>query len=195
MTGIDDLRGQEYAALMSQASDLGRTSQLCWTVGAVGAAVLLSLAISARQPGLLLPVEFSMAFGFYATIRARRQCRLIEAYLREFHEVGQDGAQWYTRLARLQALPAYQDHADWLPLALANAVMLVSLVFGWVYANGPAHGELMAGFVTMAGVGFAVHSIVESIHLDQARDTATWSETDSGLREVEGGTRRAGAAR
>jgi hypothetical protein len=95
----------------------------------------------------------------------------------------------------LQALPAYQDHADWLPLALANAVMLVSLVFGWVFANGPAHGELMAGFVTMAAVGFAVHSIVESMHLDQSPGAATWSEADRGLREVDGGTRRAGAAR
>jgi hypothetical protein len=92
-------------------------------------------------------------------------------------------------------MPAHQDHADWLPLALANALMLVSLVFGWVFANGPAHGELMAGFVTMAAVGFSVHSGVESLHLAQAESTGAWSEMNAGPRESAVATRRVGSAR
>ena len=195
MTGTDEIRGQEYSALMSQARDLGRTSQLCWTGAAVAAAVLLSWAIGAKHPGLLLPVELCTAFGFYATVHARRQCRLIEGYVQEFHETEQDGAQWYTRLAHLYSLPGIQDHADWLPLALANAITLVSVVFSWVYANGAAHGELMAGLVTMAGVAFSVHSIVENMHLDQVQSTGLWSQMNTGLREVTAVTKRVGTSR
>jgi hypothetical protein len=158
----------------------------------VAAAVLLSIAIGAKQPGLLLPVEFCTAFGFYATVRARRERALIEGYLREFHETEPDGAQWHTQLARLHALPGLQDHADWLPVALANAMTLVAVVFGWVFANGPAHGELMAGLVTMTGVGFCVHSIAESMYLVQAQSTGLWTRLNTGLREVTGGTRRTG---
>ena len=195
LTGTDDLRGQEYSALMSQAHALGRTSQLCWTGALVAAAVLLSTAIGAKQPGLLMPVEFCTAFGFYATVRARRECGLIVGYVQEFHETEHDGAQWYTRLARLHALPGLQDHSDWLPLALANAMTLASVVFSWVFAHGAAHGELMAGFVTMAGVGFCVHSIAESMHLDRDQRSELWAQMNTGLREVVGGTRRTGTSR
>jgi hypothetical protein len=194
LTGTDDLRGQEYSALMSQASGLGRTSQLCWTGALVAAAVLLSIAIGAKQPGLLLPVEFCTAFGFYATVRARRECGLIVGYVQEFHETEDNGAQWCTRLTRLHALPALEDHSDWLPLALANALTLVSVVFGWVFAHGAAHGELLAGFVTMAGVGFCVHSIAESRHLDRDQSRVLWAQMNTGLREVAAGTRRTGTS-
>lgn len=195
MTGIDEIRGQEYSALMSQARDLGRTAQLCWTGAAVAAALLLSWAIGAKHPGLLLPVELCTAFGFYATVHARRQCRLIEGYVQEFHETAQDGAQWYTRLAHLNSLPGFQDHTDWLPLALANAITLMAVVFSWVFANGTAHGELMAGLVTMAGVAFSVHSIVESMHLDQVQSTGLWGQMNSGLHEVTSVTKRVGTSR
>ncbi len=195
MMGNDELRGQEYAALMSEARDLGRTAQLCWTGAAVAAAVLLSGAIGARNPGLMLPVEFCAAFGFYATVHARRQCRLIEGYVQEYHEKDRDGAQWYTRLTHLKSLPGFHDRADWLPLALANVTTLVAVVFGWVFSTAAAHGELMAGLVTMGGVAFSVHSIVENMRLDFVRTTALWEQMNTGLREVTGGPKRVGTSR
>ena len=195
MTGTNEIRGQEYSALMSQARDLGRTAQLCWTGAAVAAAVLLSWAIGAKHPGLLLPVELCTAFGFYATVHARRRCRLIEGYIQEFHEMEQDGAQWYTRLTHLHSLPGFQDRADWLPLALANAITLVAVVFSWSYANGAAHGELLAGLVTMSGVAFSVHSIVENMHIDQVQSTGVWNQMNTGLHEVTTVTKRVGSSR
>ena len=195
MTGTDEISGQEYTALMHQARDLGRTSQLCWTGAAVAAAILMSGAIGAKNPGLLLPVEFCTAFGFYATVHARRQVRLIEGYVQEFHEQEHDGAQWYTRLAHLYTLPGFQDRNEWLPLALANATNLVAIVFSWIYASSAAHGELMAGLVTMCGVGFSVHSIVENMHLEQAQAAGLWHQMNTGLREVPGGTKRVGNGR
>ena len=195
MRETDETRGQEYSSLMSQACDLGRTSQLCWTGAAVASAVLLSWAIDAKHPGMLLPVELCVAFGFYATVHARRQCRLIEGYVQEFLETEPDGAQWYTRLAHLHSLPGFQDRSDWLPQALANAITLVAVVFSWLFAKGAAHGELMAGIVTMAGVAFSVHSIVENMHLDQAHSPGPWSQKNTGLHEVTAITKRVGTAR
>jgi len=195
MTASDDLKGQEYSALMSQARDLGRTALLCWTGAAVAAAVLLSVAIGAKNPGLMLPAEFCTAFAFYATVQSRRRCRLIEGYVQEFHETERDGAQWHTRLAHLHTLPGFQDRSEWLPIALANATTLVAVVFSWVFANGAAHGELMAGLVTMAGVAFSVHSIVESMHLEQAQSATMWGQMNTGLREVTGVTKRVGMSR
>ena len=195
MTGTDENSGHEYAALMSQVRELGRTSQLCWTGAAVAAAALLTCAIGAKNPGLLLPVEFSTAFGFYATVHARRQARLIEGYVQAFHEKEHDGAQWFTRLAHLCTLPGFEDRSEWLPLALANATNLVAVVFSWVYANGAAHGELMAGLVTMFGVGFSVHSIVENMQLVQLQSTELWTQMNAGLREVPGVAQRASTGR
>lgn len=198
MTGTDEIRGQEYTALMTQACELGRTAQLCWTGAAVASAMLLSWAIGAKHPGLMLPVELCTAFGFYATVHARRQCRLIEGYVQEFHETREtanDGAQWYTRLAHLHSLPGFHDRSDWLPLALANATTLVAVVFSWVFANAAAHGELMAGLVTMSGVAFSVHSIVENMHLEQVQSTGLWTQMNTGLREVTSVPQRTGSGR
>lgn len=186
MTGSDEMKAQEYAALMQQARDSGRTSQLCWTGAAVAAAVLLSGAISAKSPGLMLPVQLCTALGFYATLHARGQTRLIEGYLREFHEKDGNGPQWHSRVAHVRAMPGSQERTDWLPLALANAAMIATVVFGWVFAQGAAHGELMAGMCTMAGVAFAVHSLVEHMRLEQAQDAAAWGQGSGGLREVTG---------
>lgn len=195
MTGTDENRGHEYAALMSQIRDLGRTSQLCWTGAAVVAAMLLSTAIAAKNPGLMLPVEFCAAFGFYATVHARRQSRLIEGYIQEFHETDRDGAQWHTRFSQLFTLPGFQEQSDWVPLALANGLTLVTIVFSWVFANAAAHGELMAGLVTMAGVAFSVHSIVESMHLERTHGAGLWGQMNTGLREVTAGVKRVGTVR
>lgn len=184
MNGTDDIRGLEYTALMQQVRELGRTSQLCWTGAAVAAAVLLSGAISAHQPGLLLPVVLCTAFGFYSLSYARRQSKRIESYVREFHEQDHDSAQWFTRLGQLNTLPGFQDHSEWVSLALANAVTLVAVVYGWVFAPGAAHGELMAGFVTMGGVAFSVHSLVAHMQSEQAQSGTVWSQLNGGLREV-----------
>ena len=195
MTGIDETRAHEYPALMSHARELGRTAQLCWTGAAVTAAVLLGSAIGGRHPGMLLPVEFCTAIGFYASARARHEGRLIEGYLQEFHEVEPDGEQWHTRLARLHALPGFQDHSDWLPLALANSLTLVAVVCGWLFSANAAHGELMAGLVTMTGVGFSVHSIVQNMQLDRAQTASGWSQLNTGLHAVSPPTQRVGNSR
>src|SRR5207248_4892150 len=134
-------------ALMSQTRELSRTSQLCWTGAMIGAMAMLSVAIGSHHAGLLLPVEFATAFGFYAAVHARRQSRLIEGYLQAFHEQENSGAQWHTRLAHLHALPGFNDHSHWLPLALANVTTVIAVVFSWVYASSTSHGELMAAFV------------------------------------------------
>ena len=195
MTGTDELRGQEYAALMHQMRELGRTSQLCWTGAAVASAVLLSSAIAAKSPGLMLPVEFCAAFAFYATLHARRQTKLIEGYVQEFHEKPGDGAQWLTRLAHLNTLPGFQDRSEWLPLALANVTTLAAVVFSWVYLNGAAHGELMAGLTTAAGVAFAMHSTAMHMKLDPPHTVAMWNHMNDGPREVTSSSKRAAAQR
>src|ERR1044072_7480865 len=195
MIGNDELRGQEYAALMSEARDLGRTAQLCWTGAAVAAAVLLSGGIGARNPGLMLPVEFCAAFGFYATVHARRQCRLIEGYVQEYHEKERDGAQWYTRLAHLKSLPGFHDRPEWLPLALANLTTFVAVVVG-LGVGGPAAARAPPdGPATPGGVSFSWPSIVENMHLDFLHGTAPWGQMNSGLREVTGGPKRVGTSR
>lgn len=184
MNGTDDIRGSEYGALMHQVRELHRTSQLCWTVAALTAAALLSGAIAARNPGLMLPVELCAAFGFYATVHARQQTKRIEGYVQEFHEKGREDAQWFTRLAHLHTLPGFQDHSEWVPLALANAVTLVAVVYSWVFANGASHGELMAAFATMAGMAFSVHSMVEHIQSERVQAAVPWNQMNGGLREV-----------
>src|SRR5262245_31254300 len=118
MTGTDDLRGPEYSALMEQARDLERTAQWSWTAAAIASTVLLSSAIGARSAGLMLPVVLCSAFGYYTHLRARRRGRLVEGFVREFHETDRSGAQWYTRLAQLSSQPGPQDNSDWMPLAI-----------------------------------------------------------------------------
>lgn len=184
MNGTDDIRGSEYGALMHQVRELGRTSQLCWTVAAVAAAALLSGAIAARNPGLMLPVELCVALGFYATVHAREQTKRIVGYVQEFHEKDREDAQWFTRLAHLHTLPGFQDRSEWVPFALANAVTLVAVVYSWVFAHGAAHGELMAAVATMAGMAFSVHSMVEHIQSERVQAAAPWDQMSGGLRGV-----------
>lgn len=174
--GTDEIRVREYTALTEKTRDLARTSQLCWTGSAVAAAVLLSTAIAASNPGLMLPVVLCAAFGFYATVHARRRTRLIDGYLREFHEDESEGAQWYTRLAQLTSGPGFQEVNEWLPLALANATAVVAMVFSWVFAQGATHGELMAGLTTVAGAAFAVHSMTENTNLEQPQAASPWTQ-------------------
>lgn len=186
MNSHDDLRGSEYTALMQQVRELGRTSQWCWTASAIAAAFLLSNAITAHHPGLMLPVELCAAFGFYATLHARRQSRRIESYVREFHEQDATGAQWFTRQGQPAPLPGFQGRTEWVPLAIANVIVVVAVVYSWVFADGAAHGELMAAFATMAAMAFSVHSLVENMQFEQQGAVAAnaWTNTAPALREV-----------
>ncbi len=188
----DEIRSHEYAALMSRSCELMRTSQLCWTGAMIAAMAMLSMAIGAHHPGLLLPVEFATAFGFYAAVQARRQTQVIAGYIEAFHEQDGSGAQWHTRLAHLHALPGFRPDSHWLPLALANGTTLVAVVFSWIYSGSAAHGELMAGFVTMAGVAFSVHSIVENMRADQEPGAEVWGQMQAGLHAVGERMRKAG---
>jgi hypothetical protein len=196
MLGTDDLRGLEYTALMGQARDLDRTAQWGWLGAVIAAAALTSGGIGARSAGLMLPVVLCAAFGYYTFLRARRKSRLIEGYVQEFFEKNRDGAHWHTRLAHLVTLPGVLDSADWMPLTLSNLVTLVAVVMSWTFAETSPRGEFMAGFTTMTGVAFAVHSIMESMRTEQTVASAGWSQVSGALREVSstGSERRIGGS-
>jgi len=184
MTGTDDLRGQEYSALMEQVRDLERTAQWTWTGAAIACAVLLSAAINAHSTGLMLPVVLCAAFGYYANVTARRRARLVEGYVQEFHETDRSGAQWVTRRSQLSVLPGEPDQSDSLPLTLSNLITLTAIVLAWVYAEGASRGELMGGFTTITGIAFSVHSILESMRSAQLASATTWQQVGTPLREV-----------
>jgi EamA domain-containing membrane protein RarD len=184
MTGSDDLRGLEYSALMGQVRDLDRTAQWGWLAAVIAAAALTSSGIGARSAGLMLPAVLCAAFGYYTFLRGRRKSRLIEGYIQEFFEKDRDGAKWHTRLAQLATLPGVQDSAEWMPLTLSNLVTLVAVVLSWTFAETSPRGEFMAGFTTMTGVAFAVHSIVESMRTEQTVAASGWPQVSGALREV-----------
>jgi len=184
MTGTEDLRGHEYAALMERARDLDRTAHWSWTGAAIASAVLLSNAIGARNAGQMLAVVVCAALGYYANLRARRQARLVDGYLQEFHETDRSGAQWHSRLAQLDAFPGAPDRTDWAPLALSNLLSLVAVVFSWVLAGDSSRGELMGGLTTIAAVAFSVHSILESMRNAQIAAASKWAQVGEPLREV-----------
>jgi hypothetical protein len=182
--GTEDLRGQEYAALMERVRDLDRTAQWSWTGAAIASAVLLSNAIATRSAGQMLAVVLCAAFGYYANLRAHRRARLVEGYVREFHETDRSGAQWHTRLAQLDARPGAPDRTDLEPLALANLLTLTAIVLAWVFAEGSSRGELMGGFTTMAGIAFSAHSVMEHLRSAQLAAAADWAQVGEPLREV-----------
>jgi len=71
------LEEHEYLALMKRGQEAERAAQLAWTAGALTAAVTLSWAIGARSPGLMIPVVFAIATGFYGMLRGRQQARAV----------------------------------------------------------------------------------------------------------------------
>jgi len=182
--GNQSFREHEYTALMRRLVELGRTSALCWTGGAVAAAVLLAGAISARNAGLLIPVEFCAAFGFYALLEARREARLLETYLSENYERERDGIGWFTHLSLRQAQAGVMNRYDWLPLALADALVLMAVAFSWLFSEGHARGELMASLATMAGIAFVGHSLVEFVRLERIPSSTAPAPWGQGPREV-----------
>lgn len=192
MASLNECERMEYAALMSRGRDAERTAQFCWIASGVGAAVLLSWAIAARNPALMLPVILTAAFGFYSMLHGRQQVRLIAGYVREFLESKDPGLLWFTRLGNLEALPGFNHPSDWLTLCLADAVIVVAVVFSWLYAAGVPRGDLMAGIVTGLGIVFGFHSVSETARLRQANSAAFWRQVSGGSREDRPALRMAG---
>jgi hypothetical protein len=183
MAALDECERMEYTALMSRGRDAERTAQTCWIASGIGASVLLSWAIAARNPGLMLPVVFATAFGFYAQIHARQQVRLIAGYVREFFETRAQSPQWFTRLGHLEIVPGFNPSSDWLATCLANAVVVMAVVFGWFFAAGTPRGDMMAGIVTGCGIAFGFHSVSETSRLRQTNPTAFWRQVGSNAHE------------
>lgn len=183
MPGYEDNDRLEYQALMKRGQDAERGAQLYWTAGALTAAVTLSWAIAANSPGLMIPVVFAIATGFYGAFRSRQQVRWIASYIEEFCE-GARGPQWFTRVHRLQNQPGYRPVGDWLTVCLANAGVLVAVMLAWMYADGASRGELMAAIVTASGVLFGFHSISETVRLGQTDRGAMWRQVSGELKEA-----------
>ena len=177
------LEENEYLALTKRGQDAERGATLAWTAGALAAAVTMSWAIAAKSPGLMIPVVFAIAVGYYGLLRGRQQARAIASYLEAFHE-GAKGAQWFTRLSRVEGQPGYGDGGGWISLGIANAVAIVALIFAWIYAGPVARGDLMAGIVTGCGVLFGYHSISETVKLEQTDWSARWRSVSGDLKEA-----------
>ena len=183
MASLNESERMEYLALMNRGRDAERTAQVCWIASGVGAAVLLSWAIAAGSPGLMLPVFFAVAFGFYAMLHGRQQVRLIAGYLKEYVESRDAGPQWFTRLGHLEVVPGFNPSADWLAVFLANAVVAVSVMCAWFFASGSPRGDLMAGIVTGLGIAFGFHSVSETARLRQTDAAAFWHQVNGSVRD------------
>jgi len=177
------LEEHEYLALMKRGQEAERAAQLAWTAGALTAAVTLSWAIGARSPGLMIPVVFAIATGFYGMLRGRQQARAVASYVVEFHE-GAKSSQWFSRLGRLQGQPAYRVSGEWVTLCLANAGVVLALILAWMYAGAATRGDLMPGITTGCGVLFGFHSISETIRLEQTDWSAMWRSVSGDLKEA-----------
>jgi hypothetical protein len=188
MSTLDDDGRMEYTALMNRGRDAERTGQICWTAGSLCGAVMLSWAMSAKSPALMLPVELAIAIGFYAMLRSRQQVRWIASYVEEFCE-NRNGLQWFTRVHKLQNLPGYSPVGDWLTVCLANAGIVIATIMAWMYSSAAARGELMASITTACGVLFAFHSVSETIRLSRTDSTGMWRQVGGELREVTSATR------
>ena len=189
MARLDEDERMEYSALMSRGRDAERTSQVSWTASGLTAAVLLSWAIGAKSPGLMLPVVFAVACGFYARLWGRQGALLTAGYVEEFMETDGSGARWFSRLRQLRGIPGFSLAGDWLTAFIANAVVLVAAVLAWVYAAPAAHGELMAGIVTGCGIAFGFHSITETSRLARTDFGAQWRQVNPEPRGVPRPTR------
>lgn len=177
------LEEHEYQALMKRGQEAERGANLAWTAGALTAAIMLSWGIAAKSPGLMIPVVFAIATGFYGQLRGRQQARAVASYVEEFHE-GSKSSQWFSRLGRLQGQATYRASGDWVTLCLANAGMVLALMMSWMYAGPVVRGDLMAGITTGCGLLFAYHSISETIRLEQTDWSAMWRSVSGDLKEV-----------
>ena len=183
MAGFGDWDQMEYQTLMSRGRDAERTAQVCWTAAGIAAAVLFSWGVAAKSSSLMLPVVFATAFGFYATVHGRHQVRLIAGYAKEFFEGNSSGPKWFTRLGHLEVVPGFNPSGDWVAAALANLLVVGSIVFAWMFAGLAPKGELMAGIVTGLGLVFCFHSVSETSRLRQMNPATLWRQVGNGPSE------------
>lgn len=196
MTSSDESDCPEYTALLAGGRDANRTGQLCWTACAIAAAILLSGALAAKSPALMLPVLVCVAAGFYANLRARRHVRLVAGYVEEFYEGregrdGRDGRHWFTRMRNIAAQPGFGFPYDWVSAILANGLAVATVAFAWMFAEDAWRGELMAGFVTGCAIVFAFHSLAETSRLRTTDFAAMWRQAAAEAREPRRVTRMA----
>ena len=181
MASMNENERTEYSVLMSRGRDAERTSHFCWIASGIAATILLSWGIAAKSPGLMLPVIFAVAYGFYTMAHGRQQTRLIAGYVKEFFETHDSGPQWFTRLGHLEIVPGFSpSSSDWLSMALANAVVAAAIAFAWLFAAAAPRGELYAGIVTGCGLAFAFHSLTETSRLRQSDAAAFWRQVSMG---------------
>jgi hypothetical protein len=171
----------EYASLTSWARDAERTAQLCWVASMVASVTLLGWAAVAQNPALLIPVVITIATGYYATMRSRQQSRLISTYIEECVE-RQGAPRWFTHIARVRSMPGLSPLRDWIVVCLANGVLALAVLFGWLYASSAANGEIMASIVTGCGIFFGFHTISEATRFPQSDVTALWQQNDTSTR-------------
>lgn len=179
MTGQDEIRGREYSALMSEVRDVERTAQFCWTAAVVASAMLLSSAITTHHPGLALPVQICAVMGYFALTVARRRVTAIETYVRSVHEASGE-AKWFTTRQTAHGA-AWQDVAA---LVIANLLNVTAIVFAWLHADVSPHADLVSGGVTLVGMGFMVHSLLERARGEAVPQAAAFTPPQQGLREV-----------
>ena len=182
MASMNENERTEYSALMMRGRDAERTSHFCWIASGIAATMLLSWAMAAKNPALMIPVVLCVAYGYYTMAHGRQQARLIAGYVKEFFECD-TGPQWFTRLGHLEVVPGFNPSSDWVATLLVNAMVLTAIVFAWLFAAASARGDLMAGIATGCGVGFAVHSIAETARLRQANPGAFWHQVRQGPNE------------
>ncbi len=183
MSTVLERSEMEYTALMEHGRSVERTAQFSWIAGALSAGVLLSWAIAAKSPGLMIPVVFAIAVGFYGLLRGRQQVRWMGSYVEVFYE-GPDGPQWFTRVHRLQTQPGYRPIGDWLIAILANVGNVLAVILAWMYASSASRGDLMAAIVTACGVIFGFHSVAETMRIMQTDSRSMWRRANSELQEV-----------
>ena len=180
MAGFGDWEQMEYQTLMSRGRDAERTGQVCWTAGGIAAVILFSWALAAKSSSLMLPVVFATAFGFYAAVHGRNQVRLISGYVKEYFEGQNSGPKWFTRLGHLEVVPGFNPSGDWVMTAIANLLVVGSIVFAWMFSTAAPKGELMAGIVTGVGLVFCFHSVAETARLRQMNPAALWRQVGNG---------------
>ena len=181
MASMNESERMEYSVLMSRGRDAERTSHFCWIASGIAATMLLSWGIAAKSPGLMLPVIFAVAYGFYTVVHGRQQTRLIGGYVKEFFEGNDSGPLWFTRLGHLEIVPGFSaSTTDWLSTMLCNALVVTAVVFAWLFAAGTPRGELYAGIVTGCAMAFAFHSISETTRLRQSDAAAFWRQVGMG---------------
>jgi hypothetical protein len=181
MFAANDSAYAEYDALMSRSRSLERTGLLSWTIATCTAAMLLAWATSSRTPGPLVAAVIAVAAGFYPLLHARQQLRMIACYLEEFVERA-GGPQWFTRVGRLQAVPAASAPTDWFHTITSNLVVVAAITFAWMFAGSPRHGELIAGVATAFGLMFIVHSVMETARVERTDYTGLWRKVTAGAR-------------